>query len=91
MALTVVEGCLLSSHGFFGIDLVAAELIHGFAQGASRLTELNHTRLEVAKRPLNEARSLLIVGKEIMPQGVLLIGKESDITHEKRTYEAVPC
>ena len=38
---------------------------------AARLAELDHARLEVVERALDEALLLLVVRKEVVPQGVL--------------------
>ena len=49
------------------VRLVTAELIHSLAQGAPRLAELNHARLEVVKWSFDEAILLLVVGKKVVP------------------------
>lgn len=51
--------------------LKATELLHGLGQGLARFAELNHARLQVAQRTFHKAVPLLVVGQEIVPQGVL--------------------
>ena len=56
--LTVIIGPrhVVSRTGF-----VTSELVHSFGQGALRLAELNHARLEVIKRPFHEAGLFLVM------------------------------
>jgi hypothetical protein len=48
------------------------ELVHRFPKRPSRLAELDHARLQITKRALNQSVLLLVVRQEVMPEGVLL-------------------
>lgn len=50
---------------------MAAELIHGLGKRSTRFTELDHARLQVVQRPLDQTVLLLVVGQKVMPKGVL--------------------
>ena len=51
--------------------LMTPKLVHRARQRTPRLAELDHARLQIAERALDKAVLLLVVGQEVVPQGVL--------------------
>lgn len=51
--------------------LMSPELVHCFDKRTARLAELNHARLKVAQRALNETVLFLVMGQEVVPERVL--------------------
>lgn len=56
---------------FTRVGVKLAELVHGLLERPSGLTELDETWLEVAERTLDQARPLLEVREQVVPQRVL--------------------
>lgn len=56
---------------FTRVGVKLAELVHGLLERPSGLTELDETGLEVAEWTLDQARPLLEVREQVVPQRVL--------------------
>jgi len=51
--------------------VVPTVLIDGFGEGATRLGKLNHARLKVVQRSLDEAGLLFVVRQKVVPKWML--------------------
>lgn len=72
MIRTIIgHGVRSGLHVVARVGLMPAELLHRFAKRTAGFAELDHARLQVAQRALNEAVLLLVVRQEVMPERVL--------------------
>lgn len=60
------------------VSVELAELVHRLFECAPGLAELDETRLQVAERALDEARALLVVREEEVPERMLRGGWAND-------------